>query len=186
MEYQVKLDEALRPGITAARLARNASLPQTVQNGTTTVPMLQGTDEEGEPVLVDREVPNMVPNPDLIATDEGYMVWMNVQAARSYNKQHGTVTTPSPEPQGGGSGQVLEVRKWQALIGLQRDGIKQQVLDFIATLSEEAQAFWEGSTAIERSSPLFAAAKQHFGWSDAVIDDMFNRYSRITAADITG
>jgi hypothetical protein len=80
----------------------------------------------------------------------------------------------------------MEIRKWQALIGMQRDGIKQTVLAFIGSLSQDAQDFWAGSTAIERSSPLFAAAKAHFGWTDAQIDDMFRRYSLITGSDITG
>jgi len=54
-------------GITAARQARNDSLPQTVKQG---------------------EVD--VPNPDLIATDAEYVQFVMDSAAESYKKQYNT------------------------------------------------------------------------------------------------
>ena len=57
-------------GITAARDARNASLPQTV----------------ADPNNPEQQIPN----PDLIATDEAYVQFVMVMAAESYSKQYNT------------------------------------------------------------------------------------------------
>ncbi len=54
-------------GITAAREARNASLPQTIKDGE-----------------------NDVPNPDLISTDAAYVQFVMSSAAESYAKQYNT------------------------------------------------------------------------------------------------
>jgi hypothetical protein len=78
------------------------------------------------------------------------------------------------------------MHKWQALIGLRRDGLHDGVVAFLATLSPEAQDLWNESTMVERGSPLFVIAKTRLGWTDAQIDDMYVRYSKITLADVTG
>jgi hypothetical protein len=88
MQVLLVIDESLRPGIAAARLARNASMPAQVQSGTHTVQVQQGTDPSGAPIMVDHQVPNMVPNPDLIDTDEAYVQWVMSKAIDSYHAQH--------------------------------------------------------------------------------------------------
>lgn len=57
-------------GITAARDARNTSLPQTIAD--------PGNPEQ------------QIPNPDLIATDEAYVQLVMAMAAESYARQHNT------------------------------------------------------------------------------------------------
>lgn len=59
-------DEHQLAGITAARLAYNASLPATV--------------------MIDEEE---VPNPDLLETDAEYVQFVMSRAAESYAKQYG-------------------------------------------------------------------------------------------------
>lgn len=138
--------------------------------------------------MVPQQLPVMVPNPNYFTTDEDYMISRNAQMVESYVKQAVDAGAPSPAPpppSPGVTGQVTELPKWKVLVGLARDGIKAQVLGFIATMSDEAQALWDGATAVQRDSPLFGAAKTAFGWTDAMIDDMFTRYSQITMADIT-
>lgn len=60
-------DASLLAGITAARTARNESLPQTIK--------------EGE---------SDIPNPELILTDAAYVQWVMEKAAESYKKQYNT------------------------------------------------------------------------------------------------
>lgn len=67
--FSVTIEDASHlAGITAAREARNASLPQTVKDGE-----------------------NDVPNPELIATDEAYVQFVMRSAAESYAKQYNTL-----------------------------------------------------------------------------------------------
>lgn len=77
------------------------------------------------------------------------------------------------------------IHKWQVMVGLGKDGIRDSVMAFITTLSQAAQDLWAESTMVERSSPLFAIAESKLGWTSAQIDDMFTRYNAITLADIT-
>lgn len=64
-------DAAKLAGITAARTARNDSLPQTIKQG-----------EGGDAVDI--------PNPDLISTDAAYVQFVMDSAAESYKKQYNT------------------------------------------------------------------------------------------------
>jgi len=66
--FTITINDASKlAGITAAREARNASLPQTVKDGE-----------------------NDVPNPDLIATDAAYVQFVMDSASGSYKKQYNT------------------------------------------------------------------------------------------------
>lgn len=65
--FTVTIEEASHlAGITAAREARNASLPATIK------------DEAGEDI----------PNPEILATDEEYVQFVMSKAAESYSKQY--------------------------------------------------------------------------------------------------
>lgn len=83
------------------------------------------------------------------------------------------------------NGVPQSIHKWQALVGMGKDGIRDSVLTFITTLSQAAQDLWAESTMVERSSPLFTIAEAKLGWTSAQIDDMFTRYNAITLADVT-
>lgn len=167
------------------------------------------TDMEGKPLLdpagnqmpvmlpkqIPLRVPVMIANPRYFATDEAYMISRNADIVSSYVSQAiaagapgapSPAPSPAPAPSPGVTGTVQELPKWKVLVGLARDGIKDQVVQFIGTMSPEAQALWDGATAVQRNSPLFTVAKTAFGWTDAMIDDMFARYSLITVDGITG
>lgn len=70
-QFTVTIDSpAHLAGITAARDARNASLPQTIPDP--------------------NDAEQQIPNPDLIATDEAYVQFVMTMAAESYARQHNT------------------------------------------------------------------------------------------------
>lgn len=96
MQVLFDIPESKRPGITAARLARNASLPAEVA---------AGQQEDGTPITA--------PNPDLIASDEDYLVWVVGKAVDSYNASLPAAPAPAPSPDPV-SGQVMEVSARQA------------------------------------------------------------------------
>lgn len=108
MQFVVNIGESLRPGITHAREQRNASMPAEVEDGTEEVEVAV---IDGEPVMGTR--PRMVPNPDLIATDEGYMLWVIGRCVADYNASLPS-TPPDPDPVDPVTGQVLEVSARQA------------------------------------------------------------------------
>lgn len=68
----VTTDAAKDYGITFVRTQFNASQPATIQNGTHTEQVQVGQDDGGAPIFEAREVPTMVPNPALFATDFDY------------------------------------------------------------------------------------------------------------------
>lgn len=130
MQYLVTSDESLRAGITAVRMAYNAGLPAEVQIGT--------NEEDGTPI--------MGPNPDLIATDEDYMIWVNKMAIRSYNTQLTGTPVPAPEPDGEVGGLVMAVTRKQGLkallranepsIGLPAPVLESDILAMIGSMPE--------------------------------------------------
>lgn len=81
MQVLIDIPESKRPGIAAARAARNASLPAQVQDGQT---------EEGVPI--------MVANPALLASDEAYITWVIGKAVDSYNSNLPAAPAPAPSP----------------------------------------------------------------------------------------
>lgn len=69
--FSVTINDASHlAGITAAREARNASLPQTIADP--------------------NDAEQQIPNPDLIATDQDYVQFVMANAAESYKKQYNT------------------------------------------------------------------------------------------------
>jgi hypothetical protein len=186
MQYSVTHDEIYREAITGIMEEANAAMSQTVPDpsGATEQVRVGGTDEA--PVMQTRPV--MIPNPALYPSPEAYMIARSGDLARSYKQQWDTRIRPPAQPEQplpSPTGQVLEIAKWKALVGLEQDGLTATVNAFIASLSPQAQALWNASASIQRSSPLFAVAKQHLGWTDAQIDNMFTRYSQITLADVS-
>lgn len=97
MQVLIDIPESARPGITAAREARNAGLPAEVQTG---------TEEDGTPI--------MAPNPDLIASDEDYITWVVGRAVDSYNANAGPGPGPGPGSRSCGHQRRPASRLWQA------------------------------------------------------------------------
>jgi hypothetical protein len=181
----VTTDAAKDYGITFARQQYVASLPEQVVDGENVEQVQVGTDDQGNPIMEERRTPRMVPNPARGMSDAAYLLARIGTMIDSWAEQADMVSPPPAPPPGTINGVPQELRKWQVLVGLGRDGIRGPVLAFIGTLSQAAQDLWNESTAVDRGSPLFDIAKAKLGWTDAQIDDMFVRYSAITVADVT-
>lgn len=166
MKVLLAINPAFAPSITAERLAYNAALPPVVMVDANGAPLPPG---------------QTLPNPALSPNDTAFVQMKAGELVQAWFKKH---AAPPPGAVVRADGVPLELRKWQVLIGLRRDAMLDQVLTFIGTLSQEAQDLWRESTAVDRDSPLFELAKQHFGWTDATIDGMYLRYSQITLADV--
>lgn len=80
------------------------------------------------------------------------------------------------------------IRKWQLWAGLRTDDPSGQLLAgvkaYIAALPAAVLDLWDGSAGIERTSPFLAGFKVTFGKSDADLNSMFDRYSKITQDDV--
>lgn len=136
MELLLTIPESKRAGITHARNTRNAGLPAEVQDG---------TDEEGAPI--------MVPNPDLHASDEDYIVWVVGQAVDSYNRNLPPAPDPEPNPDPV-EGQVMEVSKRQAHEELFEQGLH----DLLDPMNPEKSAV---QACINAIPDLVVRAKVH-------------------------
>jgi hypothetical protein len=146
MQVLIDIPEAKRPGITAARLARNASLPAQVQDG---------VDAEGNPV--------MVANPALLATDESYVTWVLGAAVDSYNTMVAPPPPPPPPP-GVVNGVPQEVTRRQARTALHQTGrlvLVQSCIDAIKVANQAqgdlVQIEWDDSQTFQRQRPSLIA-----------------------------
>lgn len=72
-----------------------------------------------------------------------------------------------------------EVTMRQAELALLDAGLLDDVEDFIATLSREAQITWRRSSTVQRSNPLIAVVANAKGMTAAQVDQLF-----ITAAGL--
>ncbi len=72
-----------------------------------------------------------------------------------------------------------EVTMRQAELALLAAGLLDDVEDFIATLTREAQITWKRSSVVQRSNPLIAVVANANGMTTAQIDQLF-----ITAAGL--
>jgi hypothetical protein len=140
MQVLIDIPESKRPGITAARQARNASLPAQVQDGE-----------------------NTVPNPALLASDEEYITWVIAQAVDSYNT---VVSTPPPPPPPPGviNGVPQEVTRRQARTALHQTGrlaLVQPCIDAIKAANpaqgDLVQIEWDDSQTFQRQRPSLIA-----------------------------
>jgi hypothetical protein len=185
MQVLIDIPEAKRPGITAARQARNASLPAQIQDGETVV----GQDGEGNPILG----PNMVPNPALIATDEGYITWVLGQAVDSYNQALPAAPPPLPPP-GVVGGQAMSCTRKQGIKALARADqapisftapvYEQDIRNMIAAMPEttaaeklfkvDMAAEFEGAATWQYGNQFFMAMAQALGFTDAQVKALLN------------
>lgn len=159
MQILIDIPESFRPGIAAARAARNASMPAEVQTG---------TNEDGTPI--------MAPNPDIIASDENYMQWVIEQAVKSYNVNL-AAPAPAPAPPAGEVGgvpqEVTRRQAIQALINRNLYQLVQPAIDAIADPTERAtmQNEWDNSLSFQRQRPSLIALATAIGITD--LDEMF-------------
>lgn len=130
MQILIDIPESKRAGITHARDLRNASLPAQVE-------------ADGE----------MVPNPDLHASDEDYLLWVVGQAVDSYAANLPSTPPPDPGPDPV-TGKVMEVSKRQAHEELFEQGLH-DLLDPMNPEKSEVQA------CINRIPDLVQRAKVH-------------------------
>ena len=103
MNYTTTINDASVYGITAAREAYNASLPQTIS-----VP----SEVEGEPATEQ-------PNPALIASDSGYLDFVLARAIESWCKMYApVVVSPVPPVEVNGVPQTVSKRQAKTLMEL--------------------------------------------------------------------
>jgi hypothetical protein len=85
--------------------------------------------------------------------------------------------------------QVRFIKKWQLTAGLRKDDPTGALLaaftSVIAGLPPAVRELWDGSAGVEEDSPFLAIAKQPpMALTDAQIASMFDRYPKITQADV--
>jgi hypothetical protein len=80
------------------------------------------------------------------------------------------------------------IKKWQLFAGLRMDDPTGKLLAgvkaYIAALPPAVLDLWEGSAGVEEDSPFLSAFKAAFSITDAQVNSMFDRYTRITQADV--
>lgn len=181
MQVLLTIDESLRPGIAAARALYNAALPATVQDGEVQDGEVQtGTDPEtGEPIISPRMVPNMVPNPALITSDEAYVSFVMERAIHSYQQLVPAASAPAPAPSPGtvnGVPQVVTKRQGrQALILTGKLALVQPAIDAIPDATQRAlmQAEWDDSNTFERQRPSLIQMATAIGLTSDDLDNLF-------------
>ncbi|WP_290906245.1 hypothetical protein [Aquabacterium sp.] len=166
MQYIATINDEAVPGITAAREARNASLPATVPDPAFV----------SDPQQPDAAAPQ-IPNPELIASDSAYIDFVLQAAIKSWNIQHAAVIAPPPPPPVLVNGVPQEVTMRQAQLALLGAGLLDAVDVAIAAIPGDAgraaQITWTKSSAVRRDNPLIAQLSAALGLTDAQIDGLF-------------
>lgn len=172
MQFQINTPAESDWAIAAARAAYNASLPQTV----TTMVQQPGANEGDPPI----EVPTQVANPELLATDGDYLVFVIGKAVTSWAQTHQAVAPPPVVAPVVVSGVPQEVTMRQAQIILSRtpsgtDGVSllDKVNQIVATQSVEDQITWNKSSTIQRSNALLVKMMPVLGLTSAQVDALF-------------
>lgn len=163
MQTTITIPEDKRYGVTFAREQRNASLPQTVTDGTG----------------------KQVPNPDLIASDEAYVAWVLALGVDSWCTQAGVANAPPPAPPPPGTinGVPQEVSRRQARQALALAGKLSLVPGCIAAIPDATQRQmvqieWDDSQVFLRQRPTLIAlatnpAPYGLGMTLAALDAIF-------------
>lgn len=156
MQYVTTINDESVVGITAAREAYNASLPQTVK-----------VEEED------------VPNPALLANNVQYLDFVLQSAITSWCKQYAVVPTIPETPTAVVSGIPQSVSLKQAKQELLERGLWSSLVAYANSISDPLEkAMIESelydSATYERNNPkLVALATQVLGLSSAQIDGLF-------------
>lgn len=66
-----------------------------------------------------------------------------------------------------------EITRWQALTVLNQAGLLDDVEAYISTLGRQAQIDFSAGSVWRRDWAWIPEAAEHFGWSDAMVDQMF-------------
>jgi hypothetical protein len=183
MQILIDIPEPKVAGIVAAMEARNAGLPQTVQDGEIEV----GRDELDMPIMG----PNMVANPALIASPDVYLLWVINQAVDSYAALTAVpVAPPAPGPEviGGVPQSCTRKQGLKALaradtLGFPAPILEADILAMIAALPEDTpeQRLFKIDTSIEftgaltwlRTSPFVMGLAAALGLPAAAVDALF-------------
>jgi len=166
MRYVIDLDDTAEPGITAAREARNSSLPATV-----TVPS-----------AIEDEPATDVPNPDLLATNADYVAFVLSSAAKSWCQQHAAVPTPPPEiPEVEGTAVPQSISPGQGELQLLREGLLDAVTTALASpdTPAEIRIAFARATEWRRDSTSVIAMMSMLGKTDADADAFFTAAAQI-------
>ena len=155
MIYTTTISPSSEYGITAARNAYNAALPETVDDA---------------------------PNPALLASDSAYLDFVLQSAVQSWCQQYAPVVVPDvPVTEVNGVPQVVTMR--QARLALLSDGLLTGVEAAIAALPEPdktaALIEWEYSSEVHRGRAFVATLGVALGLTDAQLDALF-----VTAAGL--
>jgi hypothetical protein len=188
MQVLITIDEAVRYGVAHVRELRNNSLPQTVQHGERQDGEIQtGTDKDGKPIMAPKMVPNMVANPDLLATDEEYIAWLLGQANAGWCTQAraaGVVAADPvpPAPVGSVPYEVTRRQARQALILAGKFDLVQPAINAIADPVQRKlmQSEWDDSQVFVRTRPALVSMGHAIGLDDAGLDALFIAASKLS------
>jgi hypothetical protein len=154
MQYATTINDASVYGITAAREARNAALPPSIE-------------QDGE----------QVPNPDLIASDSGYLDFVLASAIESWCRQYAPVVVPEVPPAvvAGVPQSVTRRQARQALILAGLFDLVQPRIDAIADATQRAlmQSEWDDSQVFERQRPALLLLAGEMGLTSDQVDALF-------------
>lgn len=166
MQYVTQINDESVYGITAAREAYNASLPQEVviTPATETEPEVRG------------------PNPNLLTNDSAYLDFVLTHAIASWCKQYAPVVVPDVPPTVV-NGVPQKVARTQAKKALALAGLLTTVESIIAGMTGQAGDFaridWNDSLTFNRDNATLNQLGTQLGLTSEQLDQLF-----ITAAGL--